>query len=110
MKAQGRYELMAMKAGDFMGATEVLAELSLGELRIVGRIARALANDSSGKLLGVFKTNVNFWERAAGKRGERKPTKGVGRNAQELFESGRRIIAEIGADDRKTAGESRRRK
>jgi hypothetical protein len=46
----------------------------------------------------------------AGKRGERKPAKGVGRNAQELFESGRRIIAEIGADDRKTAGESRQRK
>jgi hypothetical protein len=30
--------------------------------------------------------------------------------AQELYERGRRIISELGADDRKTAGESRRTK
>jgi hypothetical protein len=50
----------------------------------------------------------------AGKRGERKPAKSAGpekvARAQELFEKGRRIISEIGADDRKTAGESRRPK
>ena len=45
MKKATRYELMAMKTGDFMGKTEVLAEVSLDELKTIERIAKALAGD-----------------------------------------------------------------
>lgn len=61
-KAKGRYELMAMKTGDFMGKTEVLAEMSLDELKTIKRIAKALANDKSGVLLKTVKKHVKFWE------------------------------------------------
>jgi len=56
------YELMAMKAGDFMGKTEVLAEVSIDQLRTIERIAKALAGDKSGVLLETVKKYVGFWE------------------------------------------------
>lgn len=59
-----RYELMAMKVGDFMGKTDVLAQLSLAELRTIERIAKALAGDDSGVLLKTVKKHVDFWDRA----------------------------------------------
>lgn len=87
MKNATRYELIAMKTGDFMGKTEVFAEVSLDELRAVERIvkalatdnialslnrlktveriARALAGDKSGVLLETVKKHVDFWERSA---------------------------------------------
>ena len=43
-------------------AAEVLATVSLDGLKTIERIAKALANDRSGKLLGIFKTHVDFWE------------------------------------------------
>jgi len=60
-----RYELMAMKVGDFGGKTEVLAEVSLNELNTIERIAKALAGDKSGVLLGTVKKHVDFWEKSA---------------------------------------------
>jgi hypothetical protein len=57
---------MARKIGDdSFGNTELLSTISLDELKIIERIAKALANDGSGKLLGVFKANVGFWEQSA---------------------------------------------
>jgi hypothetical protein len=64
-KAKARYELMAMKTGDFMGKTEVLAEVSLDELKTIERIAKALAGDKSGVLLETVKKHVDFWEKSA---------------------------------------------
>ena len=61
-KAKDRYELMAMKTGDFMGKTEVLAEVSLDELKTIERIAKALAGDESGVLLETVKKCVDSWE------------------------------------------------
>ena len=60
-----RYDLMAMKTGDFMGKTEVLAEVSLKELKTIERIARALAGDKSGVLLETVKKRVDSWEKSA---------------------------------------------
>jgi len=60
-----RYELMAMKARDFMGSTAVLAEVSLDELKTIKRIAKALAGDKSGALLKTVKKHVDFWEKSA---------------------------------------------
>jgi len=57
-----RYELMAMKSGDLTGRTEVLAVVSLGALRAIERIAKALADDKSGVLLETVKSHVDFWE------------------------------------------------
>jgi hypothetical protein len=71
-----RYELMAMKVGDFGGKTEVLAEVSLNELKTIERIAKALAGDKSGVLLETVKKHVNFWEDA-------------GKNPDEADEAGR---------------------
>lgn len=59
---KARYELMSMKTGDFMGKTEVLAEVSLGELKTIERIAKVLAGDKSGVLLETVKKHVGFWE------------------------------------------------
>jgi hypothetical protein len=57
-----RYELMAMKTGDFMGKTEVLAEVSLDELKTIEQIAKALADDKSGVLLEAVKGRVGSWK------------------------------------------------
>ncbi len=58
-----RYELMYMKTGDFGGRTEVLAEVSLDELKTIERIAKALASDKTGVFLGTVKEHVDSWER-----------------------------------------------
>ena len=71
-----RYELMAMKTGDFMGKTEVLAEISLDELKAIERIAQALAGDKSGVFLETVKKHVDLWEKSANAL---KPTKRGGR-------------------------------
>jgi len=62
MEKATRYELMAMKTGDFMDKTQVLAEVSLDELKTIERIAKALAGDKSGVLLETVKKHVGFWE------------------------------------------------
>ncbi len=65
-KAKSRYELMAMRAGDnTFGNTEVLAEVSLDELKTIERIAKALAGDKSGVLLETVKKHLDFWEKMA---------------------------------------------
>jgi adenylate cyclase class IV len=70
-----RYELMSMKIRDFMGKTEVLAQLSLDELNTIGRIAKALAADESGVLLDTVKKHVKFWE-SAGKNPAKQTKRG----------------------------------
>ena len=56
-----QYELMAMKVGDgLLGNTEVLAEVSLDELKTIERIAKALAREKTGVLLAAVKTHVDF--------------------------------------------------
>ena len=70
-----RYELMAMKVGDFGGKTEVLAEVSLDELKAIGRIAAALAGDKSGVLLEAVKKHVDFWESAKAEKPAKRWTK-----------------------------------
>jgi hypothetical protein len=58
-----RYELMAAKAGDnSFGNTEVLATVSLDELKTIERIAKALANDGSDRLLDTIQKHMDFWE------------------------------------------------
>ena len=60
---------------------------SLDGLKAIERIAKALANDRTGRLLDTIRKHLNFWERAVerteGKRAVKRPTgtapKSVGR-------------------------------
>jgi hypothetical protein len=76
-KAKARYELMAMKVGeDSFGNTEVLAEVSLDELKTIERIAKVLAREKTGVLLVAVKTHVNFWESLEKQRGRKTAKRG----------------------------------
>jgi hypothetical protein len=127
------YELMAKKVGDdSFGNTELLATISLDELKTVERIAKALANDNSGRLLTILKTHMDSLEpppakaisrevllrarEMAARASKAKHPRGCKAQQpddperlveiQKLYERGRALVKDIGADH-KTAGESR---
>jgi hypothetical protein len=53
--------LNAAMTEDNSGDTRTLAALPWKAIRVVGRIAKLLARDKTGKLLPVVKAQLDFW-------------------------------------------------